>query len=82
MSMRSKFNLLDAGDLTVPLFERGLLWYDDQIPDQFFRGRVTVRWVRAHLPRNKGLKIGRGWAWYEADILAWLEAQRGAGRVA
>ncbi|MFL5560857.1 MAG: hypothetical protein ACJ79K_05200 [Gemmatimonadaceae bacterium] len=41
---------------------------------------MSIRWVREHLPRNKGLKIGRAWAWYETDILAWIDAQRGARR--
>lgn len=41
---------------------------------------MTVRWIREHLPRSKGLKIGRSWVWYEADIVAWIEAQRGARR--
>jgi hypothetical protein len=68
----------DIGRVTPP--NRGHLWYDDEISERFFRGRVSTRWVREHLPRGKGLKIGRDWAWYELDILEWMEAQRGAGR--
>ena len=60
--------------------KRGRLWYDDEISMPFFHGRVSVRWVREHLPRSRGLKIGRQWAWYEADILEWIESQRGARR--
>ena len=59
---------------------RGRLWYDDEISERFFQGRVSVRWTREHLPRSRGLKIGRQWAWYETDILEWIESQRGARR--
>jgi hypothetical protein len=60
--------------------KRGRLWYDDEISMPFFHARVSVRWVREHLPRSRGLKIGRQWARYEADILEWIESQRGARR--
>jgi predicted DNA-binding transcriptional regulator AlpA len=77
----SKLNTIEQESVTTSPPNRGRLWYDDEIPEQFFRGRVTVRWVREHLPRRRGLKIGRDWAWYEADILEWMEAQRGAPKV-
>jgi hypothetical protein len=61
---------------------RGRLYYDYQIPDAFFGGlpRIgsKVRWVREHLPRETRVKIGRDSAWYEADILIFLERQRKA----
>ena len=79
MGVDRKYSLLTQDALTPPP-NRGRLWYDDEIPEQFFRGRVSVRWVRAHLPRAKGIKIGRDWAWYESDIIAWFESQRGAAR--
>ena len=79
MGATKKYSLLTQDAITPPP-NRGRLWYDDEIPEQFFRGRVSVRWVRAHFPRTKGIKIGRDWAWYEADIVAWFEAQRGAAR--
>jgi hypothetical protein len=64
---------------------RGRLWYDFEIPDQFFGGLPgigrKVRWVRDHLPRAKRLKIGQASAWYETDIVAWLEARREENRV-
>src|SRR5690242_4468509 len=71
MSTRRELLSFDDRDPRTPPPDRGRLWYDDEIPTQFFGGRVSRRWVRAHLPRGKGLKIGRGWAWYEADVLAW-----------
>jgi hypothetical protein len=79
VSVTSKADTLSQTPLTAAS-DRGRLWYVDEIPDHFFRGRVTVRWVREHLPRARGLKIGRDWAWYESDILEWLEGQRGARR--
>lgn len=62
--------------------ERGRLWYDFEIPDRFLAGlpRITdkVRWVRAHFPRAKRVKIGRDSAWYEADIREHMARQAGA----
>ena len=62
------------------LADLGRLWYDDEIAAHFFRDRVTVRWVREHLPRATGLKIGRQWAWYETDIVTWITSRRGVPR--
>jgi len=60
---------------------RGRLWYDFQIVDEFLGGLPTikakVRWVREHLPRDQRIKIGGASAWYDADIVAWLDARRG-----
>ena len=57
--------------------DRGPLWYDNQIADRFLGGLpgITdkVRWVRVHLPKGMGIKIGRQTAWFETDIVAWLE---------
>lgn len=80
MPNRSVLDRATTTDLITPPADLGRLWYDDEIADQFFNGRVTVRWVREHLPRHKGLKIGRGWAWYEPDILGWIAARRAGGR--
>ena len=80
MANRPKLDLVNASDAVRPPADLGRLWYDDEIPVQFFRGRVTVRWVREHLPREKGLKIGRGWAWYENDIVEWIASRRGITR--
>jgi len=64
----------------------GKLWYDHQIPDEFFSGlpgiTQKVRWVREHLPRGKRIKIGGASAWYEADIIAYIESQREDQRLA
>ncbi len=80
MANRRKLDLVNASDAVTPPADLGRLWYDDEIPGQFFRGRVTVRWIREHLPREKGLKIGRGWAWYENDIVEWIASRRGITR--
>jgi hypothetical protein len=80
LAQRPKLNLTSGIDPITPPADLGRLWYDDEIPAQFFGGRVTVRWVREHLPRAKGLKIGRGWAWYEADIVEWITSRRGITR--
>ena len=79
MGTTSTHSLLTQDAITPPP-NRGCLWYHDEIPDHFFRGRVSVRWIPAHLPRAKGIKIGQDWAWYEADIVAGFESQRGAAR--
>jgi hypothetical protein len=81
MTQRAKLDLLHASDSSTAPTSLGRLWYDDEICAQFFGSRVTVRWVREHLPRDKGLKIGRGWAWYESDILEWIDSRRGSVKV-
>ena len=80
LANRQKLDAINVGDASVPPPDLGRLWYDDEIPQHFFGGRVSVRWVREHLPRAKGLKIGRGWAWYERDVTEWIASRRGAGR--
>lgn len=68
----------------APPPNRGRLWYDFEIPDQFLNGLPgigqKVRWVRAHFPRDSRIKIGQASAWYEADILVHLERERGLPR--
>lgn len=68
------------GPLSPPP-NRGPLWYDYQIPDRFLSGLPKigdkVRWVRNHLPRDSRVKIGGTSAWYEQDILEYLERERG-----
>lgn len=65
----------------APPPNRGVLWYDFQIPERFFGGLPTignkVRWVREHLPRESRVKIGGTSAWYEQDVLAYIERERG-----
>ena len=80
MTQRPKLDLMNVGDSFMAPNSLGRLWYDDEICAQFFGSRVTIRWVREHLPRGRGLKIGRRWAWYEADILEWIDSRRGAAR--
>jgi hypothetical protein len=83
MPTRRQFELVGSNQrvLTLPQ-NRGQLWYDDQIAEEFFVGLPgianKVRWVREHLPRETRVKVGRRSAWYASDILAWLEARRGA----
>jgi hypothetical protein len=65
----------------APPPSRGRLWYDHEIPAQFFNGlpgiEHKIRWVRSHLPRASRIKIGRWSAWYQTDIEAYLEQERG-----
>lgn len=61
--------------------ERGRLWYDFQIPDEFLGGLPgignKVRWVREHLPRATRVKVGRASAWYARDVENYIESQTG-----
>ena len=56
----------------APSRDRGRLYYDFEIANEFFGGlpKITdkVRWVRSHLPRQSRVKIGHNSAWYRADI--------------
>ncbi|HEU4629835.1 MAG TPA: hypothetical protein VFS08_08805, partial [Gemmatimonadaceae bacterium] len=80
MPSKHGVRFLDAIDVMRPPPDRGRLWYDFEIADAFFRGlpgiALKVRWVREHLPRGARIKIGRHSAWYEYDVLAYLEAAR------
>ena len=81
MTVRPKITLFD-NKLTALPPDRGRLWYDFEIPDEFFRGlpgiEQKVRWVREHLPKDTRIRIGQKSAWYEADIRAFLESRRAA----
>lgn len=72
---------LGGGMAPIAPPSRGRLFYDHEIADAFLGGlprvRDKVRWVRTHLPRETRMKIGRDSAWYELDVVAWLES-RGA----
>lgn len=74
---RVKVALRDAS-LLPP--DRGRLWYDFEIPKEFFQDLPgiarKVRWIREHLPKETRIKIGQKSAWYESDIRAFLERQR------
>lgn len=63
--------------------DRGQLWYDDEIPNQFLKGlpgiKNPVGWVRRNFPKSKRIKIGQRSAWYESDIRAHLDSLRGKG---
>lgn len=81
VAVRPKITLFD-NKLAAPPPDRGRLWYDFEIPDEFFRGlpgiEQKVRWVREHLPKDTRIRIGQKSAWYEADIRAFLESRRAA----
>jgi hypothetical protein len=57
---------------------RGRLLFVEDVRTEIFRGRKSAWWVRHNLAPDKKLKIGRDCAWYEHDVYAWLESQRGA----
>jgi len=47
--------------------------------------RVRVSWVydrtrRRSVDRIPGFRLGKYWRFREADVIAWLERQRGGGR--
>lgn len=79
-----RLGLVQSADVALRPPDRGRLWYDHQIADEFLGGLPGIvnklRWIRQHLPRGSRLKIGRQAAWYDADIRAWLEAQRSGER--
>lgn len=64
----------------LPPPDRGRLWYDFEIPREFFQGlpgiERKIRWIREHLPKETRIKIGQKSAWYDSDIRAFLEHQR------
>jgi hypothetical protein len=74
-----------AMPIAPPAAGRGRMWYDHEIADEFFSGlkgiRNPLRWVREHLPRGKRIKIGGSSAWFESDILAYIEALRESERL-
>jgi hypothetical protein len=76
----------EVAAITPPPSGRGQLWYDYQIPDEFFAGLPLIGdkigWVRRHLPRAKRIKIGGSSAWYERDVLEYIESQREEQRLA
>jgi hypothetical protein len=57
---------------------RGRLLFVEDVCAEVFRGRKSAWWVRHNLAPEKKLKIGRDCAWYEQDVYAWLETQKGA----
>lgn len=75
----------DVAPIAPPPSGRGQLWYDYQIPAEFFadlpRIGDKVGWVRRHLPRGKRIKIGGSSAWYERDILDYIDSMREAERL-
>ena len=81
VAVRPRITLFDD-KLAAPPPDRGRLWYDFEIPDEFFRGlpgiEQKVRWVREHLPKDTRIRIGQKSAWYESDIRAFLESRRAA----
>ena len=81
MGARAKLQRAEPNVIAPPT-DRGRLWYDFEIPEEFFRGlpgiQKKVRWVREHLPRHSRIRIGQKSAWYESDIRAFLESRRAA----
>ena len=77
---RQQFRVIDAGTEPVQPPDKGRLYYDFEIPDAFLNGLPNVqdklRWVRANLPRETRIRIGRQSAWWEADVRAYLESLR------
>lgn len=64
----------DAGPPAPPP-PRGRLLTAEQIAAELFAGTVSPTWVRRRVPHR--LRLGHSTVrWFEADVLAWREAQR------
>jgi predicted DNA-binding transcriptional regulator AlpA len=62
---------------SVPVSSRGRLLFPDQVAEEVFSGRKSCWWIRRHVAPEKKLRLGHSTvAWFEADVWAWLEAQR------
>jgi len=68
MGANREYSSLTRDALTPPP-NRGGVWYDGEIPEQFFRGRVSVRTPAAHQRHQDRSRL----AWSESDSLAWFE---------
>jgi hypothetical protein len=63
-----------------PLKERGRVFYaEDVIALLASHGRIVSRWwVNHKFAPDLAFEVGRANAWWEVDVLAWLDAQRRA----
>lgn len=43
-----------------------------EIAAEFFKGRVSPRWVLDHVAREKRVRMGRVIVWYERDVKLWF----------
>lgn len=60
---------------------RGRLLTAQQVADELLGGNVTAIWVRRHVPGK--IRLGHSTvAWYELDVLAWVESRRASGPAA
>ena len=76
MTPRPMNPIRERAPVPTPPPDRGQLFYDDEIPDAFFKGlpgiKEKTRWVRSHLPRSKALRIGAKSAWWQRDVEQWI----------
>lgn len=58
--------------------ERGRIMFAAEIAKEVFAGLRTEAWVRRFVAPAAKLRLGHATVvWFEADVMAWLEAHRG-----
>lgn len=66
-------------EFTLPIPRpRGRLLFTDEVRREFFHDRKSAWWVRRNVAPNQKIRLGHSTvAWYEEDIVAWLNALKG-----
>lgn len=54
---------------------KGRLLYVPDIEQDLLRGRYTATWITRFFAPEYKLKVGRRPCWWEADAIAWVNAQ-------
>jgi hypothetical protein len=72
----SNLQLLPSGPPAPPP-DRGRLLFPDQVAAELFGNRVNGRWCRRHVAPGDKIRLSKTRvAWWEADVLRWLESQK------
>ncbi len=50
----------------------------DEIAARYFKGKPSRRWVASKMPRDKAVRLGNAFHWYEVDVVPAIAALRGA----
>jgi hypothetical protein len=68
----------DSSSPVAPPRPRGRLLFTDDVRREFFHDRKSAWWIRRTVAPNKKIRLGHSTvAWYEDDIVAWLDALKG-----